>query len=151
MPPRNARQLAHVSSRRHLNFRCLTSVIQRRRLVNSDLTNNLRYEELSLCNRFRHFLDSGEQALDSHRFVNDIKPRCGGTYIAPDGIKNVIKWYTSVVYSVSPNLSPFLPNLGCTTIPRARTVGISTKQDPGSCAIFNSATTSWNLQETPET
>ena len=23
---------------------------------------------------------------------NDIKPRGGGTYIAPDGIENVVKW-----------------------------------------------------------
>ncbi len=74
-------------------------------MVNSDLTNNLRHEELSLCNRFRHFLDSGEQALTVIVLFNDIKPRCGGTYIAPDGIKHVIKWYSSVVYSVSPNLT----------------------------------------------
>lgn len=41
---------------------------------------------------FRHFLDSGEQALTVIVLFNDIKPRCGGTYISPDGIKNVVKW-----------------------------------------------------------
>ncbi|KAI0692356.1 hypothetical protein C8T65DRAFT_669751 [Cerioporus squamosus] len=41
---------------------------------------------------FTHFLDSGEQGLTVIVLFNDIKPRAGGTYIAPDGIKNVVQW-----------------------------------------------------------
>ncbi|KAI0824031.1 hypothetical protein BC628DRAFT_471755 [Trametes gibbosa] len=41
---------------------------------------------------FTHFLDSGEQGLTVIVLFNDILPRAGGTYIAPDGIKNVIQW-----------------------------------------------------------
>ncbi|GBE81529.1 hypothetical protein SCP_0312580 [Sparassis crispa] len=41
---------------------------------------------------FTHFLDSGEQGLTVIVLYNDIKPRGGGTYIAPDGIKNVVEW-----------------------------------------------------------
>ncbi|RPD78557.1 hypothetical protein L226DRAFT_457171 [Lentinus tigrinus ALCF2SS1-7] len=41
---------------------------------------------------FRHFLDSGEQGLEVIVLFNDIKPRAGATYIAPDGIKNVVQW-----------------------------------------------------------
>ncbi len=43
--------------------------------------------------RFTHFLDSGEQGLTVIVLFNDIVPRAGGTYIAPDGIKNVVRWY----------------------------------------------------------
>ena len=43
--------------------------------------------------RFTHFLDSGEQGLTVIVLFNDIRPRAGGTYIAPDGIKNVIQWF----------------------------------------------------------
>lgn len=42
--------------------------------------------------RFTHFLDSGEQGLTVIVLFNDIKPRAGGTYIAPDGMSNVVKW-----------------------------------------------------------
>lgn len=42
--------------------------------------------------RFTHFLDSGEQALTVIVLFNDIEPRAGGTYIAPDGIKHVVQW-----------------------------------------------------------
>ena len=42
--------------------------------------------------RFTHFLDSGEQGLTVIVLFNDIKHRAGGTYIAPDGIKNVVQW-----------------------------------------------------------
>lgn len=45
------------------------------------------------CTRFTHFLDSGEQGLTVIVLFNDIVPRAGGTYIAPDGIKNVVQWY----------------------------------------------------------
>ncbi|KAI8994061.1 hypothetical protein BD414DRAFT_271828 [Trametes punicea] len=41
---------------------------------------------------FTHFLDSGEQGLTVIVLFNDILPRGGGTYIAPDGIKNVVQW-----------------------------------------------------------
>ncbi|OCH88280.1 hypothetical protein OBBRIDRAFT_96845 [Obba rivulosa] len=41
---------------------------------------------------FTHFLDSGEQGLTVIVLFNDIGPRAGGTYIAPDGIKNVVQW-----------------------------------------------------------
>ncbi|TDL13225.1 hypothetical protein BD410DRAFT_701234, partial [Rickenella mellea] len=41
---------------------------------------------------FTHFLDSGEQALTIIVLFNDIVPRAGGTFIAPDGIKHVCKW-----------------------------------------------------------
>ena len=41
--------------------------------------------------RFTHFLDSGEQGLQVIVLFNDIKPRAGGTYISPDGIKNVVQ------------------------------------------------------------
>ncbi|KAI0633815.1 hypothetical protein C8Q77DRAFT_814098 [Trametes polyzona] len=41
---------------------------------------------------FTHFLDSGEQGLTVIVLFNDIAPRAGGTYIAPDGIKNVVQW-----------------------------------------------------------
>ncbi|KAI0744959.1 hypothetical protein C8Q76DRAFT_701778 [Earliella scabrosa] len=41
---------------------------------------------------FTHFLDSGEQGLTVIVLFNDIKPRAGGTYIAPDAIKNVVQW-----------------------------------------------------------
>lgn len=41
---------------------------------------------------FTHFLDSSDQGLTVIVLFNDIKPRAGGTYIAPDGIKNVVKW-----------------------------------------------------------
>ena len=41
--------------------------------------------------RFTHFLDSGEQGLTVIVLFNDIVPRGGGTYIAPDGIKNVVQ------------------------------------------------------------
>lgn len=46
-----------------------------------------------MCARFTHFLDSGEQGLTVIVLFNDIVPRGGGTYIAPDGIKNVVRWY----------------------------------------------------------
>ena len=42
--------------------------------------------------RFTHFLDSGEQGLTVIVLFNDIKHRAGGTYIAPDAIKNVVQW-----------------------------------------------------------
>ncbi|EJF60388.1 hypothetical protein BD309DRAFT_868296 [Dichomitus squalens] len=41
---------------------------------------------------FTHFLDSGEQGLTVIVLYNDIKPRAGGTYVAPDGIKNVVRY-----------------------------------------------------------
>lgn len=41
---------------------------------------------------FRHFLDSGDQGLQVLVLYNEIKPQAGGTYIAPDGIKNVVQW-----------------------------------------------------------
>ncbi|KAH8115114.1 hypothetical protein DFH11DRAFT_146876 [Phellopilus nigrolimitatus] len=41
---------------------------------------------------FTHFLDSGEQGLTVIVLYNDIVPRAGGTFIAPDGVKNVVKW-----------------------------------------------------------
>ncbi|CDO77618.1 hypothetical protein BN946_scf184946.g11 [Trametes cinnabarina] len=41
---------------------------------------------------FTHFLDSGEQGLTVIVLFNDIVPRGGGTYIAPDGIRNVVQW-----------------------------------------------------------
>ncbi|KAM5543274.1 hypothetical protein V8D89_003148 [Ganoderma adspersum] len=41
---------------------------------------------------FTHFLDSGEQGLQVIVLFNDIKPRAGGTYISPDGIKNVVQY-----------------------------------------------------------
>lgn len=42
--------------------------------------------------RFRHFLDSGDQVLTAIVFYNDIEPNAGGTFVAPDGIKHVVKW-----------------------------------------------------------
>ena len=33
---------------------------------------------------------------------NDIKPRGGGTYIAPDGIKNVVQWYICYTSTLAP-------------------------------------------------
>ncbi|KAF8594591.1 hypothetical protein BDV93DRAFT_458685 [Ceratobasidium sp. AG-I] len=41
---------------------------------------------------FKHFLDSGEQALIVITLFNDIEPRAGGTYIAEDGLTPVCKW-----------------------------------------------------------
>jgi len=41
---------------------------------------------------FRHYLDSSDQGLTVIVLFNDIVPRGGGTFIAPDGIKNVVKW-----------------------------------------------------------
>ncbi|KAL4250739.1 Phytanoyl-CoA dioxygenase [Abortiporus biennis] len=41
---------------------------------------------------FMHYLDSGEQGLTVIVLFNDIKAKAGGTYIAPDGIANVVKW-----------------------------------------------------------
>ncbi|KAI5117178.1 hypothetical protein M0805_008157 [Coniferiporia weirii] len=41
---------------------------------------------------FRHFLDAGEQAVTVVVLFNDIEPRAGGTFLAPDGLKNVVKW-----------------------------------------------------------
>ena len=45
--------------------------------------------------RFRHFLDSGDQALTMIVLYNDIQPRAGGTYISPDGLQHVCKWCIS--------------------------------------------------------
>ncbi|OBZ67079.1 hypothetical protein A0H81_12880 [Grifola frondosa] len=55
---------------------------------------------------FTHFLDSGDQALQIIVLWNDIKPRAGGTYIAPDGIQHV-----------TPIMNMLLP--GCMTIQKA--------------------------------
>ncbi|KAI0041388.1 hypothetical protein FA95DRAFT_1565428 [Auriscalpium vulgare] len=41
---------------------------------------------------FTHFLDSGEQAVQLIVLFNDIAPRAGGTWIAPDGIANVVNF-----------------------------------------------------------
>ncbi|KAI0067549.1 hypothetical protein BV25DRAFT_1846593 [Artomyces pyxidatus] len=41
---------------------------------------------------FTHFLDSGEQALEVLVLFNDIQPKAGGTWIAPDGMKNTIQY-----------------------------------------------------------
>jgi len=41
---------------------------------------------------FRHFLDSGDQAMTAIILYNDIVPRAGGTFLAEDGMKEVIKW-----------------------------------------------------------
>ncbi|KAL5498099.1 hypothetical protein ACEPAH_2229 [Sanghuangporus vaninii] len=41
---------------------------------------------------FTHYLDSGEQALTVIVLFNDIIPRAGGTFLAPDGLKNVVNW-----------------------------------------------------------
>ncbi|THH08899.1 hypothetical protein EW146_g8844 [Bondarzewia mesenterica] len=41
---------------------------------------------------FTHFLDSGEQALEILILYNDILPRAGATWIAPDGIKNTVRF-----------------------------------------------------------
>ncbi|KAI1791345.1 hypothetical protein LXA43DRAFT_437878 [Ganoderma leucocontextum] len=41
---------------------------------------------------FTHFLDSSEKGLEVIVLFNDIKPRAGGTYISPDGIKNVVQY-----------------------------------------------------------
>ncbi|EMD37741.1 hypothetical protein CERSUDRAFT_65344 [Gelatoporia subvermispora B] len=49
-------------------------------------------KDLGNWHMFTHFLDSGEQGLTVIVLFNDIKPRAGGTYIAPDGIKNVVQW-----------------------------------------------------------
>ncbi|CAL1707473.1 unnamed protein product [Somion occarium] len=49
-------------------------------------------KDLGNWHMFTHFLDSGEQGLTVIVLFNDIKPRAGGTYIAPDGISNVIQW-----------------------------------------------------------
>ncbi|TFY74101.1 hypothetical protein EWM64_g9911 [Hericium alpestre] len=39
---------------------------------------------------FTHFLDSGDQALELLVLYNDIVPKAGATWIAPDGLKNVV-------------------------------------------------------------
>ncbi|RDX45632.1 hypothetical protein OH76DRAFT_1457535 [Lentinus brumalis] len=49
-------------------------------------------KDLGNWHMFTHFLDSGEQGLTVIVLFNDIEPRAGGTYIAPDGIKNVVQW-----------------------------------------------------------
>lgn len=41
---------------------------------------------------FTHYLDSGEQALEVLILYNDIKPKAGATWIAPDGIKNAVHY-----------------------------------------------------------
>jgi len=41
---------------------------------------------------FTHYLDSGEQGLTVIVLYNDIQHRGGGTYICPEGIKNVVQW-----------------------------------------------------------
>lgn len=42
---------------------------------------------------FTHYLDSGEQGLTVLHMYNDIEPRAGGTFLAPDALKEVIKWF----------------------------------------------------------
>lgn len=37
-------------------------------------------------------MDSGDQVLTAIVFYNDIEPNAGGTFVAPDGIKHVVKW-----------------------------------------------------------
>ena len=37
-------------------------------------------------------MDSGDQSLTTIVFYNDIEPMAGGTFVAPDGIKHVVKW-----------------------------------------------------------
>ncbi|KAI0644403.1 hypothetical protein C8Q79DRAFT_912726 [Trametes meyenii] len=49
-------------------------------------------KDLGNWHMFTHFLDSGEQGLTVIVLFNDIVPRGGGTYIAPDGVKNVVQW-----------------------------------------------------------
>ncbi|TFY74227.1 hypothetical protein EWM64_g9785, partial [Hericium alpestre] len=39
---------------------------------------------------FTHFLDSGDQALELLVLYNDIAPKAGATWIAPDGLKNIV-------------------------------------------------------------
>ncbi|KAA1476787.1 hypothetical protein DENSPDRAFT_827841 [Dentipellis sp. KUC8613] len=41
---------------------------------------------------FTHFLDSGDQALETLVLFNDIRPKAGATWVAPDGIKNVVDY-----------------------------------------------------------
>lgn len=52
-----------------------------------------------LIARFKHFLDSGEQALIVITLLNDIEPRAGGTYVAEDGLSAVCKWCVSTISS----------------------------------------------------
>ena len=74
----------------------------------------LRSECRILLFRFTHFLDSGEQALTVIVLFNDIIPRAGGTFLAPDGLKNVVKWWV-VVSSVEEGQSAELTDTYLTT------------------------------------
>ena len=72
---------------------------------------------------FVHFLDSPEQALLVIPIFSDIKPRGGGTYIAPDGIDMIARYLLAHPEGVIPESMTFRPST-CPTLESA-------KDDPG--------------------
>ncbi|EIW80897.1 hypothetical protein CONPUDRAFT_123655 [Coniophora puteana RWD-64-598 SS2] len=58
---------------------------------------------------FVHFLDSPEQGLLVIPLFTDIKPRGGGTYIAPDGIDIIAKYLNEHPEGVYPRKMCFVP------------------------------------------
>jgi len=59
---------------------------------------------------FVHFLDSPEQALLVIPVFSEIKPRGGGTYIAPDGIPMIAKYLSEHPEGVLPTGLSFTPS-----------------------------------------
>ena len=71
---------------------------------------------------FVHYLDSPEQALLVIPVFSDIKPRGGGTFIAPEGIELVAKYLAAHPEGVLPTGMSFTPSTSQYTNP---------KDDPG--------------------
>ncbi|KAG6377121.1 hypothetical protein JVT61DRAFT_1172 [Boletus reticuloceps] len=87
---------------------------------------------------FVHFLDSPEQALLVIPIFSDIKPRGGGTFIAPEGVNMVAKYLAAHPEGVLPTGMSFTPSTSTCADP---------KDDPGYYSYLQAAKRCTNFFE----
>ncbi|KAH7927758.1 hypothetical protein BV22DRAFT_1103457 [Leucogyrophana mollusca] len=85
---------------------------------------------------FVHYLDSPEQALLVIPVFSDIKPRGGGTYIAPEGIDMVAKYLAAHPEGVLPTGMSFTPSTSTYTDPKDDPSYYSHLQEVRKCNKF---------------
>ncbi|KAH7914288.1 hypothetical protein BJ138DRAFT_1133506 [Hygrophoropsis aurantiaca] len=85
---------------------------------------------------FVHYLDSPEQALLVIPVFSDIKPRGGGTYIAPEGIDMVAKYLAAHPEGVLPTGMSFTPSTSTYTDPKDDPSYYSHLQEVKKCNKF---------------
>lgn len=85
---------------------------------------------------FVHYLDSPEQALLVIPLFSDIKPRGGGTYIAPEGVDMVAKYLAAHPEGVVPVAGRLVPSTTAYTDPAEDPEGWTHREAAPKCSKF---------------